>query len=151
MKITSFKALQLEKLEVPFLMCRENLFQDGEMVPLEENLSLKAFIQTKKEDESEFRIGLILETAEKNKSKIDFAVFSLFSFKADIPLTGESGKEDRYITTALSVSYSTLRGYLLQKIPEIGLLPLISIQDLRKALVEGMKELEEMFPENPEE
>jgi len=151
MKITSFKALRLEKLEVPFLVCRENPFQDSELVPLEENLSLKAFIQTKREDESEFRIGLILETAEKNKSKFDFAVLSLFSFKADIPLTGKSEKEDRYVTTALSVSYSTLRGYLLQKIPEIGILPLISIQDLHKALAEGMKDLQEMFSENPEE
>ena len=151
MKINSFKALQLKKFETPFLMCKKNLLQDEKAVPLEENLNFKVFIQPKKEDESEFRVALILETAEKNKSQIDFVVFSLFFFKADIPITGDDEKENRYIITALSISYSTLRGYLFQKMPEIGLLPLISIQDLREVLIEGMEELEKEFPEDSKE
>jgi len=143
MKVKSFNLLQLEKIEVPLFTYNINLTlseNDQEVMPIEENLKLKAFIKTKKDDETKFRLGLILETAEKNKSKVDFAILSLFYFKGDIPITGEKDREAPYITTALSVSYSTLRGYLFQKVPEIGLLPLIPMSDLHKALEEGTKE-----------
>jgi len=142
MKIKKFNNLQLRKFEVPFFAYNFNpQLSESELIPIEENLDLKAFLQTKREDTTEFRLGLILKTAEKEKSKVDFAVLCFFHFKAEIPITGEREEEARYVATALSISYSTLRGYLFQKFPDLGLLPLISISELYKALEEGTKEI----------
>ena len=141
MKVKKFNKLQLRKIELPvFAYSKTPITADKKkrFTPLENNLDLKAFI--KKGEKEEFTVGLILRTLETNKSKWNLNILALFHFTSKIALTGEREGELPYVSTALSVAYSTLRGILIQKAPELGMLPLVSIPDLLKALEEGIEE-----------
>jgi len=140
MKVKKFNKLQLKKIELPFFAYSKTITDSKKgFTSLGNNLDLKAFI--KKGEKEGFIIGLILRTLETNKSKWNLQVIALFHFTSKVAITGKREEELPYVSTALSVAYSTLRGILVQKAPELGILPLISITDLLKALEEGIGEI----------
>jgi hypothetical protein len=160
MKVTPFNRMLLRMFDVPIFFYKNNYdVVPNEALPISNNLDLKAFLRIKQDNPNEIMIHMLLQTLEKEKSQLDFTALSSAFFRSEIPFPqdqelnlGNLTKEQKGILlTALSVTYSTLRGFLLCKLPlgidnagtddPRNIIPLIPLEELLKALEEGSEEI----------
>lgn len=152
MKIRPFNQLLLRIFDVPIFYYQNNYeLEASETLPISENLDLKAFLQVRNDNPNEFRVSMLLQTLERKKSALDFMALSTAFFHSEIPFPVDSEEftqeQKRLLLTALSTTFSTLRGYLLGKLPIVldgagtenprNIIPLVSLNELLEALKEG--------------
>ncbi len=156
MKIRPFKQLLLRTFDVPIFYYQNNYdLEPEETLPISENLDLKAFLQVKDDNPHEFRVSMLLQTLERKKSALDFTALGIAFFYSEIPFPVDfdefTQEQKGLLLTALSTTFSTLRGYLLGKLPIVlddartenprNIIPLVSLSELLEALKEGNREV----------
>ncbi len=141
MKITPYQQMLLENfyIEKFCFKVNRNIYKDN-AVPIYKNLDLKIEIYRESNDNKKVKVIMFINTSEKSKSIIDFEVeaHSLFFIK------DEKECEKRLLITMIMVTYSTLRGFLMERLPikrekikghmYTVIPPLISTEDLLNAI-----------------
>ena len=131
LKLEPSKAVQLES--VTLVEFTVNMDKDMPYIPIKDNLSIHCIPLQGVDNKGRYAVELHVKT--RKKSRFNFSVSALFEFTAT---------KENLVSTMIMISYSTLRGILLERLPqEVGfeyrMLPCIDASTLMKVCEHSVK------------